>query len=170
MCQKKTINTLVRLKYVWCSWSFVSKYVSIVFCWLNLVFFLFLGVWTIHRHENWQTHWFLMQIFYIFCYTLVYLNNMWVPIENKPAPGDHEFNFKLCCSIGLRRKCRKPICTREISKSCVQNRFSVFRTHNKIKIVIIVKTKKHVSNVNINDFWCTNKSYSFILGWRCFYA
>ena len=45
---------------------FVSKYVSIVLCWLNLIFFLFLGVWTIHRHENWQTHWFLMQVFYIF--------------------------------------------------------------------------------------------------------
>ena len=38
-----------------------------------------------------------MHIFYIFCYTLAYLsylNNMWVPIEKKPAPVDYE--LKLC--------------------------------------------------------------------------
>ena len=43
-------------------------------------------------------------IFYIFCYTLAslyYPNNMGVPIEKKPDPGDQEFNFKFCSSIGF---------------------------------------------------------------------
>ena len=42
-----------------------------------------------------------MQIAYIFCYTLAYFPYLYyvgVPIENKPAPGDHEFNLKLCRS------------------------------------------------------------------------
>ena len=42
-----------------------------------------------------------MQIAYIFCYTLAYLsyfNNVGVPIEKKPNPGDNQFNFKLCRS------------------------------------------------------------------------
>ena len=38
-----------------------------------------------------------MQIAYIFFYTIAYpynLNTLGVPIEQKPAPGDHEFQFK----------------------------------------------------------------------------
>ena len=70
---------------------------------------------TYNRHEIWQTHFwnlkmhFLMQIAYIFCYTLAYLPylyNAWVPIEKNP-PGDQEFNLKLCrsnvVSVNARR-------------------------------------------------------------------
>ena len=48
-----------------------------------------------------------MQIAYIFGYTLgclSYLNNGWVPIEKKPAPVDHEFNFEI-----VSVKCRDDI-------------------------------------------------------------
>ena len=49
-----------------------------------------------------------MRIAYNFFFTLTYLfylNNMRVPLEKKPAPGDQEFNFKMCWSIALSVKC-----------------------------------------------------------------
>ena len=49
-----------------------------------------------------------MQIVYIFFYTLAfpsYLNNMWVPIEKKHAPGDYEYNLKVFWLNVLSAKC-----------------------------------------------------------------
>ena len=51
-----------------------------------------------------------MHIAYTFCYTLAYLfNNVGVPIEKKPTPGDNQFNFKLCRSFVTTSIILRPI-------------------------------------------------------------
>jgi hypothetical protein len=60
-------------------------------------------------HENWPTQFkkfikafFNANFLYIFCYILAYLsylNNMWVPIEKKPATSEHEISLKCCTAL-----------------------------------------------------------------------
>ena len=59
----------------------------------------------------------VISLYFLPC-TLPYLNNLWVPIGKKPAPGDHEFNLKII-------KCRWIVCLGiVVSVSCINAKYS----------------------------------------------